>query len=81
VTEAEPKYFRCDVTIFVKVLSHNDIGVLNVGPYIGSKIAGLVIDTNDQHANLGSGNKMVLEAGDITTAVKDKRPRGRFKDG
>ena len=76
----EAKYFRCDVTIFVKVHSHQDIDVLSVGPYIGSKIAGLVIDTNDQHANLGSGNKMVLEAGDITTAIKDKKPRGRFKE-
>ena len=79
MTEAEPKYFRCDVTIFVKVQSHKDIGVLNVGPYIGSKIAGLVIDTNKQHEEVPSG-KMVLEAGDITTAVKDKRPRGRFKE-
>lgn len=80
MTEAEPKYFRCDMTIFVKITSHNDIDVLTVGPYIGSKIAGLVIDTNKQHSNLASGNKMALEAGDITTAAKDKKPRGRFKD-
>ena len=75
----EPVYFRCDTTIFVRLESQQELDAFQVGDYIGRKVAKMVQDTNSQHKKLPSG-KMVLEAGDMTTSMKDKKPRGRFKE-
>ena len=73
-----PVYFQCDMTIFVKIESEQEFDALDVGNYIGRVLALMVQDTNKQHQRLSSG-KMVLDAGELTTTQKNKKPRGRFK--
>lgn len=77
----ETQYFKTTVEIFGKFENggpKKKFDALNFTSYMDRLVGAMIYESNKKHENLPQGI-LTLEGGEMSTSLKDKCPRGRFK--